>query len=105
MPDLTGLLIIRTWVEQGSHKPLRARIRLTTDVSAGFEREVTLTDVGAVSAAVEIWLRNVLEASQPLSGGSPVGPNSALGLTVPAIEPTTRFNNPPGTDPDLRGKV
>ncbi len=47
-PDHTGLLIIRAWVEQGSPKPLRAQIRLTTDVAAGFGSEMTLADVDAL---------------------------------------------------------
>ncbi len=33
--DRTALLIIRAWLERGSLEPLRARVRLTTDVSAG----------------------------------------------------------------------
>ena len=72
--DHTGLLIIRAWVELGSSKPLRAQIRLTTDIAAGFEREVTLADVHGVSAAVETWLRNVLAAGQlPSRISSPTG--------------------------------
>jgi hypothetical protein len=63
--DHTGLLIIRAWVEQGSSKPLRAQVRLTTDVAAGFASEVTLADVNAVSAAVEAWLQDVLLNRQP----------------------------------------
>jgi hypothetical protein len=97
-------LIIRTWIEQGSLRPLRVRIRLTTDVSSGFERELTLTDVGAVSAAVETWLRDVLEASEPFSGGSAVSPGNVPGLTVPAVEPKARANTVLGTDPDLGGQ-
>lgn len=58
--DRTGLMIIRAWIEPGSSKPLRARVRLTRDVGAGFEEEMTLTDVPAVSAAVEFWLQDVL---------------------------------------------
>ena len=58
--DDTGLLIIRAWVEQGSSKPLRAQVRLTTDVAAGFATEMTLADVNAVAAAVEAWLEEVL---------------------------------------------
>ena len=62
----TGLFIIRAWVEQGSSKPLRAQIRLTTDVATGFESELTLADVHAVSAAVEAWLEDVLvDSRQP----------------------------------------
>ena len=56
----TGLFIIRAWVEQGSSKPLRAQIRLTTDVAAGIASEMTLVDVHAVSEAVESWLQDVL---------------------------------------------
>jgi hypothetical protein len=63
--DHTGLLIIRAWVEQGSSKPLRAQVRLTTDVAAGFASEVTLADVNAVSAAVEAWLQDVLLNRRP----------------------------------------
>lgn len=58
--DRTGLLIMRAWVEQGSSKPLRVHIRLTTDVDNGFASEVTLADISAVGAAVEAWLQDVL---------------------------------------------
>ena len=56
----TGLLIVRAWVESGSSKPLRAHLRLTTDVATGFASEKTLADVNAVSVLVEGWLRDVL---------------------------------------------
>ena len=58
-------MIIRVWIERGSSSPLRARIRLTTDVEAGFESEKTLADVAAVSAAVELWLQDVLRDGEP----------------------------------------
>jgi hypothetical protein len=64
-PDHTGLLIIRAWIEPGSSKPLRAHIRLTTDVATGFASETTLADVHAVSVAVEAWLQDVLLNSRP----------------------------------------
>jgi len=57
----TGLLIIRAWVEKTSSKPLRAHIRTTTDVSKGFESELTVADVASANAVVETWLGNVLE--------------------------------------------
>ena len=60
----TGLLIVRAWIESGSSNPLRAQIRLTTDVAAGFQTEVTLADVAGVAAAVEAWLRDVLAGEQ-----------------------------------------
>ena len=58
-----GLLIVRVWVEEGSSEPLRAHIRLTTDVSSGFEQGMTLSQVPAVCQAVETWLGNVLADS------------------------------------------
>jgi hypothetical protein len=61
----TGLMIIRAWVEEGSRKPLRAQVRLTGDVSTGFERTVNLTDIQAVCAEVEAWLRDVLATTEP----------------------------------------
>ena len=54
--DHPGLLIIRAWIERASPEPLRAHIRLTTDVSAGFERSLTLTRVEDVCATVAEWL-------------------------------------------------
>ncbi len=73
-PDHTGLLIIRAWVEQGSPKPLRAQIRLTTDVAAGFASEMTLADVRAVSSAVEAWLDAVLTDAKADQSGVAVQP-------------------------------
>lgn len=55
----TGLLIIRVWVEPGSSSPLRAQIRLTTDVSLGVERGQTLTQVPEVVEVVQAWLREM----------------------------------------------
>ena len=52
----TGLLIIRAWVEEGSSNPLRAAVRATTDVSAGFDRTMTLAQADEVGATVQDWL-------------------------------------------------
>ena len=52
----TGLLIIRAYLETESPVPLRAEIRLTSDVSAGIERELTLVDVDRVAEVVRSWL-------------------------------------------------
>jgi uncharacterized protein YrrD len=60
----TGLLIIRAWIERGSLKPLRAHIQTTTDVSKGFESELTVADVASTSAAVETWLAEVIVAGE-----------------------------------------
>ena len=58
--DRTGLFIIRAWIEAGSVQPLRAQIRLTTDVSAGLERTLTLSGAEEVCATVREWLADVI---------------------------------------------
>jgi hypothetical protein len=58
--DRTGLMIIRAWVEEGSGEPLRVQLRLTTDVSKGFQQTLNLSDAETASAAVERWLSDVL---------------------------------------------
>jgi len=73
--DRTGLLIIRAWVEEGSSEPLRAQIRLTTDVSAGEQRTLTLAREDAVCTTVQEWLTDILAdvESGAFAGGSPEG--------------------------------
>lgn len=62
--DRTALLIIRAWIEEGSSEPLRAQIRLTADISSGFERTLTLARAGAVYATVQEWLADVLSGAE-----------------------------------------
>lgn len=57
--DRAGLLIIRAWIEAGSVRSLRAQIRLTTDVSADFERTLTLSAADEVCATVQEWLADI----------------------------------------------
>jgi hypothetical protein len=59
----TGLFIIRAWIEPGSSSPLRAQIRLTTDVSQRFERSLTVAQKEAVVEAVLAWLSEILAGS------------------------------------------
>jgi uncharacterized protein YrrD len=56
----TSLLLIRAWIEKASSQPLRAHIRATTDVSNGFESELTVADVDSTTAVVKNWLGDVL---------------------------------------------
>jgi hypothetical protein len=58
--DSTGLLIIRAYVERDSSAPLRAEIRLTSDVSAGIERTFVLADADVVARVVRSWLDDIL---------------------------------------------
>ncbi|MEA2901564.1 MAG: hypothetical protein QOH36_1451 [Actinomycetota bacterium] len=53
--ERTGLLIIRAWTEPGSSEPLRAQVRIVTDV-AGVEETLTLSRSEAVCATVQQWL-------------------------------------------------
>jgi hypothetical protein len=66
--DRTGLLIIRAWVEEGSSEPLRAQVRLTADVSIGFERTLTLARPEAVCDTVRAWLADVLNERKGADG-------------------------------------
>ena len=58
--DRTGIMIIRAWVEHGSSEPLRAQIRVTTDVSAGIQRTLALATAEDVSATVSEWLNGIV---------------------------------------------
>ena len=59
--DAVALLVIRARLEVDSLRPLRAEIRLTTDVSRGIESTVNLSDPESVTAAVGAWLQGVLD--------------------------------------------
>jgi hypothetical protein len=58
----TGLLIIRAWLEPGSSEPLRAHIRVTSDISAGIERTVALAESDTVMELVDEWLQGMVDA-------------------------------------------
>jgi len=68
--DRVGMLVIRAWVEGGSSSPLRARVRWTTDVSAGFEQSLTAVEVDAVLSSVETWLDEVLARGRRPGGAA-----------------------------------
>jgi hypothetical protein len=65
MPDTTAvaLLTIRAWREEGSENPLRAEIRLTRDVSLGFQAARTVAHREGVVEAVQTFLEGVLSSS------------------------------------------
>jgi hypothetical protein len=58
-------------VEPGSSPPLRAHIRLTTDVAHGFDRSLTLAQEEEVVAAVQAWLLETV-AGAPGAENDPV---------------------------------
>jgi hypothetical protein len=59
---LTGLLIIRAWVEDGSAEPLRAHLRITDDISNGIEQSSTLVNADDVTRLVGAWLGGIVES-------------------------------------------
>ncbi len=60
-----ALLTIRAWCEDGSDDPLRAEIRLTNDVSAGFQEHLTVAQTEKAIEAVRAFLEDVLVSSGP----------------------------------------
>ena len=71
MPQETlGLLVIRARLEEGSPTPLRAEVRITKDVSAGFDRVLNLSNADAVIEILREWLQHIVEGRVP--GGPPV---------------------------------
>jgi hypothetical protein len=65
-----GLLIIRAWVEPGSSSPLRAQIRLSTDVTDGFERSLMVSQEDVAIQAVRDWLSEMLVGARDTSDDS-----------------------------------
>lgn len=87
--DPTALLVIRVVVERGSLLRLRAYIRQTSNVSRGFERFSTVTNVEAAITIVRDWLDNALDAGTnddglPAPGEHPLHHPDVEGLPVTA---------------------
>jgi hypothetical protein len=49
-------MVLRVWTEDGSSEPLRVDVRQTYDLSRGFRRTLTLTDIDLVLGAVRTFL-------------------------------------------------
>ena len=54
-----GVLILRVWLEQGSPKPFRAGIRVTTDAGFAPAASLHLAEPGEVIDAVREFLERV----------------------------------------------
>jgi hypothetical protein len=65
----TGLMVLRVWTEEGSTEPLRVDVRQTHDLSSGFRRTLTLTDIELVVAAVRTFLENGRAVGTPGNDG------------------------------------
>jgi len=64
-----ALLTIRAWVERGSSSPLRATIRVSNDVSEGFQKATTVTTPEAAAEIVKDWLTDALVADELAESG------------------------------------
>ena len=71
-----ALLTIRAWVERGSSSPLRATIRVSKDVSGGFDRTTTVTTPESAAEIVKVWLNDVEVADALTEFGRPDGKQS-----------------------------
>jgi hypothetical protein len=59
---VVALFTVRTWFEEGSSTPLRAEIRMTSDVSSGFQTVSAVTQREQVMDAVRTFLDSVFAA-------------------------------------------
>jgi hypothetical protein len=61
VPERTGILVIRVWLEQDAPGRLRARLIQAADLGEPPATLATAADVPEVCAAVETWLRRFLD--------------------------------------------
>jgi hypothetical protein len=64
VPDRTGILVIRVWVEREPPGRLRARLTEAADLGDPASTLATAADVPGVCAAVEAWLRRFMDSPQ-----------------------------------------
>jgi hypothetical protein len=65
-----ALLIVHAWMEPGSDRPLRAHMRATADVEAGFGRDLTLSNIDAACDGVRDWLERVVRGANDPDPGA-----------------------------------
>jgi hypothetical protein len=61
VPERTGILVIRVWLEQEPPGQLRARLTEAVDLGEVPTTFTTAADVRAICDAVEAWLQRFLE--------------------------------------------
>ena len=64
VPDRTGILVIRVWMEQGPPGRLQARLTQAADLGEPATALATAADVPGVCAAVEDWLVRFRDSPQ-----------------------------------------
>jgi len=64
VPERTGILVIRVWVEQDDAGRLRARLTQTADLGEPATPLAVATGVPGICDAVEAWLRRFVESPE-----------------------------------------
>ena len=64
VPERTGILVIRVWLEQDAPGRLRARLTEAADLGEAPASLATAADVAGVCAAVEAWLGRFLDSPE-----------------------------------------
>jgi hypothetical protein len=64
VPERTGVLVIRVWLEQDGPGRLRARLLQGADPSDTTPSLVTAAGVPGICAAVEAWLERFLDSPE-----------------------------------------
>ncbi len=64
VPERTGILVIRVWVEQDDAGRLRARLTQAADLGETATTLAVATGVPGICDAVEVWLRRFLDSPE-----------------------------------------
>jgi hypothetical protein len=64
VPERTGILVIRVWVEQDDAGRLRARLTQAADLGETATTLAVATGVPGICDAVEAWLRRFLDSPE-----------------------------------------
>ncbi len=64
VPERTGILVIRVWVEQDDAGRLRARLTHAADLGETATTLAVATGVPGICDAVEAWLRRFLDSPE-----------------------------------------
>ena len=64
VPERTGVLVLRVWLEQDAPASLQARLIQATDLGEAPTTLATAAGVAGVRDAVEAWLERFLDAPE-----------------------------------------
>ena len=62
--DGAALFLVRAWLEPASERPLRARVRCTTDLAHGIEHESTVADPDELVDVLRRWIDDLYPPDQ-----------------------------------------